>query len=396
MRRVLARRDVRLYVAGQTLSLLGDTALWLALAIWAKSLTGSSAAAGMVIFGITAPGLIAPLSGLLADRVRRRPLLIVTNLAMAVAVLPLLLVRDGGDVWIIYAVTVAYGLSFTILGAGSSALLATMLPAEELADANGLMQTMREGLRLLAPLAGAGLFSAAGGAAVALLDASTFLIAAAALALMRVAEPPPVPRAGRLLDGITDGARHVRRTIPLRQLTVACAVALLVIGFSETLTFEVAGRGLRREPSFVGVLIAVQGVGAVAGAATAAMLVRRIGEGQLAAIGMLAFSFGVTLLMSGSLPLVLAGKVLFGLGIPWIVVALFTLLQRLTPEPLQGRTYSAVDVFANTPQTVSIGLGALLVAFVDYRLLLLVEAAVVAAAGAWLLTRPEQRVAAPH
>jgi MFS family permease len=396
MRRVLARRDVRLYVAGQTLSLLGDTALWLALAIWAKSLTGSSAAAGMVIFGITAPGLIAPLSGLLADRVRRRPLLIVTNLAMAVAVLPLLLVRDGGDVWIIYAVTVAYGLSFTILGAGSSALLATMLPAEELADANGLMQTMREGLRLLAPLAGAGLFSAAGGAAVALLDASTFLIAAAALALMRVAEPPPVPRAGRLLDGITDGARHVRRTIPLRQLTVACAVALLVIGFSETLTFEVAGRGLGREASFVGVLIAVQGVGAVAGAATAAMLVRRIGEGQLAAIGMLAFSFGVTLLMSGSLPVVLAGKVLFGLGIPWIVVALFTLLQRLTPEPLQGRTYSAVDVFANTPQTVSIGLGALLVAFVDYRLLLLVEAAVVAAAGAWLLTRPEQRVAAPH
>ena len=45
---------------------------------------------------------------------------------------------------------------------------------------------------------------------------------------------------------------------------------------------------------------------------------------------------------------------------------------------------------------MSIALGAVLVGFVDYRLLLLVEAAVVAAAGAWLLTRPEQRVAAPH
>ena len=85
-----------------------------------------------------------------------------------------------------------------------------------------------------------------------------------------------------------------------------------------------------------------------------------------------------------------------GAGIPWIVVALFTLLQRLTPGPLQGRTYSAVDVLCNTPQTISIALGALLVAFADYRLLLLVEAAVVAAAGAWLLTRPEQRVVAPH
>jgi hypothetical protein len=143
------------------------------------------------------------------------------------------------------------------------------------------------------------------------------------------------------------------------------------------------------------VLIAVQGVGAVAGAATAAALVRRLGEGYLAGAGMLVFSLGVTLLMSHALPVVLAGKVLFGMGIPWIIVALFTLLQRLTPGPLQGRTYSAIDVLCNTPQTVSIALGALLVAFVDYRLLLLLEAAVVAAAGAWLLTRREQRVQAP-
>jgi MFS family permease len=396
MRRVLARRDMRLYVAGQTLSLFGDTALWLALAVWAKTLTGSSAAAGMVIFGITAPGLLAPLSGMLADRVRRRPLLIVTNLATAAAVLPLLLVHDRDDVWIIYAVTVAYGLSYTVLGAGLSALLATMLPADELADANGVMQTAREGLRLFAPLAGAALFTAAGGAAVALLDATTFVIAAASLALMRVAEPAPAPRSGHFLAELAAGARHLRVAVPLRQLTVASGVALLVIGFSETLTFEVAGTGLGREPGFVGVIIAVQGVGAVAGAATAAGLVRRFGEGYLAGAGMVVFSLGVTLLTSGSLAVVLAGIMLFGAGIPWIVVALFTLLQRSTPGPLQGRVYSTVELLVNTPQTVSIALGAVLVAFVDYRLLLLVEAAVVAAAGAWLLTRPEQRVSAPH
>ena len=47
MRRVLARGDLRLYVAGQVLSLFGDSAMWLALGIWAKQLTGSSGAAGM-------------------------------------------------------------------------------------------------------------------------------------------------------------------------------------------------------------------------------------------------------------------------------------------------------------------------------------------------------------
>jgi MFS family permease len=395
MRRVLAQRDMRLYVAGQTLSMFGDRALWLALAVWAKSLTGSSAAAGMVIFGVSAPALLAPVSGMLTDRVRRRPLLIVANVLTAAAVLPLLLVHDRGDVWILYAVTVAYGFAYTVLGAGESALLATILPAELLAAANGVLQTAREGLRLVAPLAGAALFTAVGGAAVALIDAATFLVAAAALVAMRVREPAPAPRTERIVTTLLAGARHLRVTVPLRQLTAASGAALLVIGFSETLTFEVAGTGLGRDPSFVGVLIAIQGVGAVVGAASAAALVRRAGEGQLAGVGMVVFSVGTTLLMSGSLPVVLAGKVLFGLGIPWVIVGLFTLLQRLTPGPLQGRVYSAVDVLVGTPQTISIALGAVLIGFVDYRVLLLVEAAVVAAAGAWLLTRPEQRVGTP-
>jgi hypothetical protein len=111
---------------------------------------------------------------------------------------------------------------------------------------------------------------------------------------------------------------------------------------------------------------------------------------------MLVFSIGVSLLMSGTMPVVLAGLVLFGTGIPWIVVALYTLLQRTTPGPLQGRVYAAVEVSVGVPQTLSIALGALLVAFVDYRLLLLVEGLVVAVAGAWLLTRAEQRLTAPH
>ena len=176
MRRVLARREMRLYVAGQTLSLFGDSAMWLALGVWAKALTGSSAAAGMVVFFIAAPSLLSPLSGLLVDRVRRRRLLIVANLGTAVAVMPLLLVGDLGDVWILYAVAAAYGFSYTVLGSGQSALLATLLPADELADANAVMQTVREGLRLVAPLAGAALFTAFGGAVVALIDAVEVLV----------------------------------------------------------------------------------------------------------------------------------------------------------------------------------------------------------------------------
>ncbi|HEX5617894.1 MAG TPA: MFS transporter [Solirubrobacteraceae bacterium] len=396
MRRVLARRDMRLFLAGHTLSVFGDTALWLALGVWAKELTGSSAAAGMVFFFLAAPQLISPLCGMVVDRVRRRPLLIAANLATAAAVLPLLLVHDRGDVWILYAVTAAYGVSFTVLGAGGSALLATMLPVDELADANGVMQTAREGLRIVAPLAGAAMFAAFGGAVVALFDVATFVVAAALLARMRVAEPRPEPCAEPLRERVLAGIWHLRSTTPLRRLTGACAVALLVIGFSETLTYEIAGTGLHREPAFIGVLLAIQGIGAVAGSVAAAPLVRRVGEIGAAGLAMIVFSLGTTLLTSGTLAVVVAGKILFGFGIPVIVVALYTLLQRTTPGPLQGRTYSAIEVLVGTPQTLSIALGAAAVAFVDYRLLLLVEAAVVAAAGAWLLTRREQPVIAPH
>ena len=113
---------------GQALSLFGDTAMWLALGIWAKELTGSSGAAGMVIFALALPQLGAPAAGMLVDRVRRRPLLIATNLATAAVVLPLLTVHDRGDLWLLYVVAAAYGASYTILGAGQTALLTASCP----------------------------------------------------------------------------------------------------------------------------------------------------------------------------------------------------------------------------------------------------------------------------
>jgi MFS family permease len=391
MRRLLARRDTRLYLAGQALSLFGDTAMWLALGIWAKELTGSSGAAGMVIFALALPQLAAPAAGLLVDRVRRRPLLIATNLAMAVAVLPLLAVHDRGDLWLIYAVAVAYGASYSILGAGQTALLATILPADLLVEANGALQTLRETQRLIAPLVGAGLFSALGGGAVALVDAATFVAAAAALVAMRTHEPAPAPRAPHPLAEAMAGARHLRATVALRQMVLACALSLGVLGLSETLVYAIADAGLHRSPSFVGVLIAGQGVGAIAGATTAARVARRTGERILAGLGMAAIAVGALLMASGALAVVLAGKILFGAGTAWLIVGAITLLQRLTPARLQGRVYSAAELLMGAPQTLSIAAGAALVTVVDYRWLLLAQAAVMAACATYLLSRPEQR-----
>ena len=384
MTRVLALRDARLYLIGQALSIFGDIALWLAAGIWVKTLTGSTGAAGLVFFALSLPQLLAPLAGLLVDRVRRRPLLIVTNLVTGAAVLALLGVGDRGQVWLVYLVMVVYGAAYTVLGSGQSALLTMLLPDELLADGNGAMQTVRQGLRLVAPLAGAGMFVWKGAAFVVVLDALTFLVAACTLAAVRVAEPAPAPRR-RWRAEMAAGMRHVAGTVALRQMVIATAVTVVGFGLSETLIFAVVDRGLHRPASFLGVLLTVQGIGGLVGGFTAAPLVRRTSEGYVAGVGMVLAAVTSAMLALPSPVSVFAGVLLFGVSLPWILVGAYT------PPQLQGRVHATVDTLVGAPQTAAIALGAGLVAVVDYRVLLVLLGLVVAVAGLWLATRSEQR-----
>ena len=397
MRELLGIRDARVYLAGQVCSLFGDGALLLVLAIWVKELTGSAGRAGLVLFVFALGTLLGPLTGVVIDRVRRRRLLIGANVASAAAVLPLLAVGSAGQVWLIYAVAFLYGLSSVVIGAGQAALMTALLPDRLLVEANGFLQTVREGLRLVAPLAGAGLFAAFGATVLVLLDASTFVIAAAALVALRLREPRPVAQRApeSRLDELMAGARHVAATSDVRRMVVALGIALLAIGFCESVMFEVVDAGLHRPPAFLGVLLTIQGVGAVLGGLTAARVARRIGESALTAAGMAIFAVGCALLAVDAAAVVYAGVVLFGFGLPWIIVGQVTLVQRRTPDGLLGRTFSAVELLTGLPQTLSIAAGALLVGFVDYRLLLLAITLVVAGAGAYLVSERTSRLAGP-
>jgi MFS family permease len=73
MRGLLERADVRLLFGGQTLSMIGDWMMFIVLGIWAKTLTGSSSDAGLVFFVLTLTGVVAPLGGLVVDRLPKRP-----------------------------------------------------------------------------------------------------------------------------------------------------------------------------------------------------------------------------------------------------------------------------------------------------------------------------------
>jgi MFS family permease len=388
VRKLFAYRDARLLVAGQSLSAFGDWAMWIVLAVWMKTLTGSSARAGLVFFALGLGNLAGPLGGLLADRVKRRPLMIVCDCVLGASVLVLLFVNDASTAWLLYVIALLYGVVGSVFYPARSALLRLMLPEELLAEANGLLSSVQQGLRIVAPLAGAGLYAAFGGGVVAILDAATFAGSALFLSRMHVREEKPEPPEHHFLREVTAGIEHVWRTLPLRQMTVGTTIALLVVGFTETLIFIVIGH-LGHKPSFFGVLATLQGVGSIAGGLTAAWVLRRIGDVRTVGLGLGLFGSCALLLAVPSLPIVLVGFFVAGLGIVWAIVAFNTALQTRTPLAIQGRVSAAVDVSLSLAQTASIATGALLSTFVDYRVLLVALAAVVGGSAIYLVTRRE-------
>jgi MFS family permease len=393
MRRLLAYRDARLLLAGQSLSAFGDWAMWIVMAVWMKSLTGSSARAGLVFFVLAIGNLAGPLGGLLADRVRRRPLMIATDLTLGASVLLLLLVHDSGDAWLIYLVALLYGVGGSVFYPARSALLRVMLPEELLADANGALSATQQGLRIIAPLAGAALYAAVGGGVVAVLDSATFAGSAVFLSLMRVVEGKPEPPEHHFMHEVLAGIEHVWRTLPLRQIVIGTTIALLVVGFTETLIFSVIA-ALGHKPSFFGVLATLQGIGAIAGGITAGRVVRRFGEVRSVGIGLALFGLCGVLLTLPSLAVVLLAFPIAGVGIAWLIVGFNTAVQTRTPLRIQGRVSAASEISISLAQTMSIATGAALSTLVDYRVLLVAMAAVVAAAAVYLLTRREPLITA--
>lgn len=394
----LADPRFRRLLAGQSLSSFGDTALYLMLGIWAKELTGSNSAAGGVFLALALPALVGPFSGHLADRVRRRPLLIVTNAVAGVVVLSLLAVHGRGQLWILYAVAFAYGLASGILGSAGAGLRKTMLGDEQAASANAMIQTVSQGLRVAAPLVGTGMFVAFGGGSVAILDSATFAAAILALLTIKLDEPrgeksaQPGQRnrsgSGSFFADVTAGFRHIRSIPLLFQITVVTACGFTVIGLTETAIFAVVDQGLHRSPAFFGVLNSAQGVASVVGGIAVPMLLRRLGEARVVGLALACFGVSSLLYVSHSAVLCLCASAGDGVGLVWLIVGLGTAAQVHTPSFLQGRVNAAWSMLVVTPQTCSIAAGAWLIAIVDYRILLLTIVAVMAVCATTLLVKP--------
>lgn len=379
---------------GETVSGFGDSAMFLSLAIWAKDLTGSNAQAGLVFLIITAPGLAAPLLGDLVDRVRRKPLLLWIYGFMAVLLLSLLAVRSADQIWIIYAVTFAYGLMFAV--PARSALLKDLIPSSDAVHARSLLITVGEGVRIVSPMVGAGVYAAFGGAALTFIGSGTFIVAALVLASIKVVESEPERGGEPFRTSVLAGFRFVRRVPLLYRLILALVSFMAVIGLIETAAFAAIEEGLGQEPAFMGIVASVQGGGSVAGGVLAGLLAKRAKETRVSSVGYALVAVGLLLCVTSQVPLFLAGAVFIGMGLPFLMLALQTACHLYAPSRLQGRVGAAASTVSDVAQTASIAAGTALIGVLDYRImyLLMAVAALASAAMVFAPRLPTPEIAA--
>lgn len=378
-KRVLADRNMRVLLIGQAMNMLGNTAMLVVLGIWVKTLTGSSAQAGLIYLLLGATSFLAPVTGLLVDRFPRRLMLIANDAATAAVMALLLFVHHRGDVWIVYLVAGCYGISGQIYRGARGGLVHSMVPDELLGDANGVLSSLTQLLRIVGPLAGAGAFAAWGGTVVALADIGTFSFSIGSYFVLRLttdlvrperdplAEPPPGEFARELVAGI----RHVAGNPVIRRMVLASVVAFGGAGMIDVAMFSLVSQGLHRSAALIGVITSLEGAGGVAAAFSTGGLMRRIGEYAVACVGFVLVGGGLAVSSAATLPTAIIGALLLGIGLPMVLVAELTVVQRRTAADLQGRAISASEAIINTPFTISIAVGAAIIGTVGFRIIYL-------------------------
>jgi hypothetical protein len=356
--------------------------------IWVKSLTGSSAQAGLVSALAYAPTLAAPVAGLIADRVDRRRWLVVVNVVSAATILSLLGVRSAGEVWLIDVAMAIDGLEAVLLDPAETALFAEIFGDEFRRRINGRRLAIQETGRLVAPLLGAGLFAAVSGRAVAALDAGTFLVAAGVAAGLVIGPVSPrAARSGSLVADLSAGVRYVLGAGELRRIAVAGAAVMAISAVGVAAQFSLVS-AVGQPPAFLGVFSAVLGAGSIVAALTSGAVLARIGDRGLALAGLLNFAAGNLMRATGSLPLALIGTLVLGFALPWAFLAVLTIAQRSTPNELQGRVSAAVTLALFGPQAPLQALGSVAITVVGFAAIYAGSAIAALGLAAWLATRP--------
>jgi MFS family permease len=344
----LRRRDYALLTAGSTVSLLGDGFFGVALAWQVYEISNIPTALSIVGAAWTAP-LIAfiLLGGVFSDRYDRRWMMIGADAVRAAAIgfLGLLSISGVLELWHIIGLIAFVGLGDAFFNPASSAIVPTLLPDEELPQANALMGFIRPMMiRLVGPALGGFVVAAAGAGSAFLIDGGTFVVSAACIGAIATRPTITATEHGlrQTLAEMGEGFAFVRRNAWCWATLVSAMFSLLLfIGPVQVLLPFVVKNQLGLGAESLGFIYAAGGIGSL----ISALLIGQLGIPRLKVTVMYAAWSGGVLLLTGyglmdalwqALAISFAWQALFQVGgIIWV-----TLLQTLVPRRLLGRVTS--------------------------------------------------------
>lgn len=201
------RRNLRLFLLGVGVSILGDRMVAVALAFGVLEVGGSPADVGIVLAAGTLPLVASVLvGGVIADRVSRRRVMITADVARVATqgATAALLLAGAAEIWSLALLAALTGLAQGFFSPASTGLLPQFVPDADLQRANGLRSVAKSVGEIGGPLLAGVLVAAAGAGAAIAVDAATFAVSAACLAALALG--PDLERApATFLDDLRGG-----------------------------------------------------------------------------------------------------------------------------------------------------------------------------------------------
>jgi hypothetical protein len=352
---VLAERGFRLVFAGQALSTIGDAAATIAVAFAVLEIGGSPTALGVVLVARYLPlAAFLLIGGVVADRVRRRRLMLTSDVLRAVTqgVLAALLLSGTAQLWQIILLQVVYGTAEAFFNPALAGLLPQVVDAPRLQQANALLRMTFDVSVIVGPGLGAILVAGFGAGGAVAVDAATFAASALLLARLRPAgdapgDAPPM----RLVADLREGWAEIRSRswlwISIGNFTLFAALAMpaiLVLG-PELARRELGGIGTWS------ILTGAFGVGALAGSIASLRLRFRRPAAAVAVLLVFAAARPAAFVSGLGLPLIAAYSFAAGAAMSTASILWMAMLQQHIPAQSLSRVDSmdSFGTFLLTP-----------------------------------------------
>lgn len=335
----LRYRNNRVFWIGTSISSIAQAA-FLVSASWLAYEQGGASAAGIITFAVMFPFLLStPIGGLLADRLDRRSIVLVTQVMQAAlaALLGVLALADALPLWLLFALVLVSSAARTVELPTVSAVLPNLVPAEALLNNFSLNSLATLGARFVGPVLLAPVLALGGASAAFFVIAMLYLPA-----YFYVRRTPPMPRGKLAVQGlaaqVVEGGRFIRA-----HGMIALLLGLLVLHCWLSMSYDstlplVAESNLGGSGATYSSLVAGSGIGAIIGSLVLAGLRRRERRGPFLVLSAIFSGLTVAFVaVSGIWALAFVAMVAVGMSQAVFMTLTMTLVQESVPDALRGR-----------------------------------------------------------